>query len=280
MSPTGVALVSGGSRGLGAAIAGHLAADGWPVAVNYHRGRAGAEAVVGAIREAGGVADLFEADVTDEQSVAHLFEEVGPALGPVTAVVANATGPQPEVALEDLTWRTYLDQLEFFVKSPTLLVQAALPSMRAAGAGRVILIGSDMADRAAPLASAYAAAKNAQVGLTKVWAKELGADGITVNLVQPGWIPVERHPASTPRPTSRKFRWDGWGRRTMWRRWWRTWPRRQAGSSLASGSPSMVATSCEASHERYRCGDFTLHHFAACPLGCARPDLTMSGRSV
>ena len=193
MSPTGVALVSGGSRGLGAAIAGHLAANGWPVAVNYHRGRASAEAVVGAIREAGGVADLFEADVTDEQSVAHLFEEVASALGPVTAVVANATGPQPEVALEDLTWRTYLDQLEFFVKSPTLLVQAALPNMRATRAGRVILIGSDLADRAAPLASAYAAAKNAQVGLTKVWAKELGAHGITVNLVQPGWIPVERH---------------------------------------------------------------------------------------
>ena len=64
----------------------------------------------------------------DEQSVAGLFEEVGRVLGPVTAVVANATGPQPEVALEDLTWRTYLDQLEFFVKSPTLLVQAALPS--------------------------------------------------------------------------------------------------------------------------------------------------------
>ena len=104
-------------------------------------------------------------------SVADLFEEVARRLGPVTAVVANATGPQPEVPLEDLTWQTYLDQLEFFVKSPTLLVQAALPSMRATGGGRVILIGSDLADRAAPLTSAYTAAKNAQVGLTKVWAK-------------------------------------------------------------------------------------------------------------
>jgi 3-oxoacyl-[acyl-carrier protein] reductase len=168
MSPTGVALVSGASRGLGAAIAGRMAADGWAVAVNYHRSRSAAEAVVGVIREAGGVADLFAADVTDEQGVADLVEEVGRTLGPVTAVVANATGPQPEVALEDLTWQTYLDQLEFFVKSPTLLVQAALPSMRATGTGRVVLIGSDLADRAAPLASAYAAAKNAQVGLTKV----------------------------------------------------------------------------------------------------------------
>ena len=163
------------------------------MAINYHHGHAAAEAVVGVVRQAGGVADLFAADVTDEQSVASLFDEVAQRLGPVTAVVANATGPQPEVALEDLTWQTYLDQLEFFVKSPTLLVQAALPTMRATGGGRVILIGSDLADRAAPLTSAYAAAKNAQVGLTKVWAKELGAHGITVNLVQPGWIPVERH---------------------------------------------------------------------------------------
>jgi 3-oxoacyl-[acyl-carrier protein] reductase len=193
MSPAGAALVSGASRGLGAAIAVRMAAEGWPVAVNYHRGQAAAEAVVGVIRQAGGVADLFSADVTDEQGVDHLFDEVARRLGPVTAVVANATGPQPEVALTDLTWQTYLDQLEFFVKSPTLLVQAALPSMRESGGGRVILIGSDLADRAAPLMSAYAAAKNAQVGLTKVWAKELGAHGITVNLVQPGWIPVERH---------------------------------------------------------------------------------------
>jgi 3-oxoacyl-[acyl-carrier protein] reductase len=193
MSPSGVAVVSGASRGLGAAIAYRLAADGWPVAVNYRRGRAEAEAVVAKIRGDGGVAEAFGADVVDERGVADLFREVADVLGPVTAVIANATGPQPEVAIEGLTWQTYLDQLEFFVKSPTLLVQAALPSMRESGGGRVILIGSDLAERAAPLASAYVAAKSAQIGLTKVWAKELGSDDITVNLVQPGWIPVERH---------------------------------------------------------------------------------------
>lgn len=193
MSPSGVAVVSGASRGLGAAIAHRLAADGWPVAVNYRHGRVEAESVVRRIRAAGGVAEAFGADVVDERGVADLFRDVGKVLGPVTAVIANATGPQPEVSLEGLTWRTHLDQLEFFVKSPTLLVQAALPSMRSSGRGRVILIGSDLAERAAPLASAYVAAKNAQIGLTKVWAKELGADDITVNLVQPGWIPVGRH---------------------------------------------------------------------------------------
>lgn len=193
MSTSGVAVVTGASRGLGAAIARRLAADGRAVAVNYLRGREAAESVVAQIRSDGGVAEAFGADVVDEDGVADLFAQVSSTLGPVTAVVANATGPQPEVGVDDLSWRSHLDQLEFFVKSPTLLVQAALESMRASGDGRVILIGSDLADRAAPGMSAYVAAKNAQIGLTKVWAKELGPDGITVNLVQPGWIPVERH---------------------------------------------------------------------------------------
>ena len=193
MSTAGVAIVTGASRGLGAAIALRLAADGRPVAVNYLRGREAADAVVTRIREIGGVAEAFGADVVSEDGVADLVRQVTEALGPVTVVVANATGPQPEVSLDDLTWQTHLDQLEFFVKSPTLLVQAALASLRASGTGRVVLIGSDLADRAVPHMSAYVAAKNAQVGLTKVWAKELGPDGITVNLVQPGWIPVERH---------------------------------------------------------------------------------------
>ena len=193
MAGNGVAVVTGASRGLGAAIAMRLAADGRPVAVNYLHGREAADSVVERIREAGGAAEAFGADVVTEDGVSGLFADVTRALGPVTAVVANATGPQPEVSVDDLTWRTHLDQLEFFVKSPTLLVQAALPSMRSSGEGRVVLIGSDLADRAVPLMSAYVAAKNAQVGLTKVWAKELGPEGITVNLVQPGWIPVERH---------------------------------------------------------------------------------------
>lgn len=193
MALNGVVLVTGASRGLGAGISRRLAEDGWAVAVNYRAGHVAAERVVDAIRGAGGVAEAFGADVVDESAVSALVEDVGRSLGPVRAVVANATGPQPEAGLEELTWRAHLDQLEFFVKSPTLLVQAALPSMRAQGGGRVILIGSDLADRAAPRMSAYVAAKNAQVGLTKVWAKELGPDHVTVNLVQPGWIPVERH---------------------------------------------------------------------------------------
>ncbi len=190
--PPPVCLVSGASRGLGAAIARRLGATGWAVAVGYHADAAGARAVVADVEAAGGRALAVPGDVTDEAEVAQLLATAG-RLGPVTAVVANATGPQPTANLLDLTWQAYLDQLRFFVLSPTLLVQATLPAMRAAGGGRVVLIGSDTVDRNLPGTSAYAAAKNAELGLVRIWAKELGPDRVTVNAVNPGWIPVERH---------------------------------------------------------------------------------------
>ena len=174
-------------------IARHLGAAGWAVAVNYRSGAAGAEAVVADIGAGGGEAVALGGDVTDESEVARLIGAAGEQLGPVTGVVANATGPQPNATVADLTWRAYLDQLEFFVLSPTLLVQAALPAMRRAGGGRVVLIGSDTVDRHLPGTSAYVAAKSAELGLLHVWAKELGPEQITVNAVNPGWIPVERH---------------------------------------------------------------------------------------
>jgi 3-oxoacyl-[acyl-carrier protein] reductase len=188
-----VCFVSGASRGLGAAIARRLGAAGWAVAVSYRSSATEAEAVVADIRAGGAEAVALGGDVTDEAEVRRMFAAAAEQLGPVTAVVANATGPQPNAAVADLTWRAYLDQLEFFVLSPTLLAQAALPAMRAAGGGRVVLIGSDTVDRHLPGTSAYVAAKSAQLGLLHVWAKELGPDQITVNAVNPGWIPVERH---------------------------------------------------------------------------------------
>ena len=190
---SGTALVTGASRGLGAAIARRLGADGRPVAVGYRSGVAQAEAVVEQIRSAGGTAAAFGADVTDKVAVTDLVDRVQRELGPVEVLVANATGPQPLIGVEVLTWSDHLDQLIFFVKSPTLLLQAVLPQMKAAGAGRIIQIGSDVFERGLPGMSAYTAAKGAQIGLTKSWSRELGRYGITVNLVAPGWIPVERH---------------------------------------------------------------------------------------
>ncbi|WP_235017840.1 SDR family NAD(P)-dependent oxidoreductase [Thermomonospora echinospora] len=189
----GVALVSGASRGLGAAIARRLGADGWAVAVNYRSDAAGAGRVVQDIRAAGGTAEAFGADVTDEDGVADLVARVTESLGGIGVLVANATGPQPQVPFEELTWQDHLDQLVFFVKSPTLLAQAVVPGMKEQGGGRIIQIGSDVFERALPRMSAYTAAKGAQIGLARSWARELGPFGITVNVVAPGWIPVERH---------------------------------------------------------------------------------------
>ena len=192
----GVALVTGAGRGLGAVIARRLAARGWAVAVNDRHG-AGAEVVAADIVAGGGSAIAAAADVTDEDQVRGLVEQVRDRLGHVDVLVVNATGPQPVIMVEDLTWRAHLDQLEFFVKSPTLLVQAVLPGMKEQRGGRIVHIGSDMTGRALPGWSAYAAAKSALIGLTRCWARELGPFNITVNLVAPGWIPVERHADAT-----------------------------------------------------------------------------------
>ena len=189
MSSERVALVTGASRGLGAVIARRLAVDGWTVAVNYRSGADNAERVVADIRRAGGSAAAYAADVTDEGAVTELLGRAAADLGPVLAVIANATGPQPVTELESLTWQDHLDQLTFFVKSPTLLTQAALPAMKDHHFGRVVLIGSDMVDRAKPGWSAYSAAKAAEAELVKIWSRELGPYGITVNLVAPGLDP-------------------------------------------------------------------------------------------
>ena len=188
-----VALVTGASRGLGRAIAEGLAARGARTAVNYFGSPDLAEGVVTAVRDRGGVGRAFRADVRDEAEVARMVADVQAALGPVDVVVANATGPQPFVPIEQLTWRAMLDQLEFFVKSPTLLVQQVVGQMKQRRAGRIINIGSEVFDKGVPEFSNYVSAKGAQLGLTRSWATELAPFGITVNLVAPGWIPTERH---------------------------------------------------------------------------------------
>jgi 3-oxoacyl-[acyl-carrier protein] reductase len=188
-----VALVTGSSRGLGAEIARRLAADGLAVAVNGASGGEPARAVVGSIRAAGGVADLFAADVTDERAVAEIAAAVERSLGPIDVLVLNATGPQPDAPLAAVRWEDHVAQLEFFVKSPVLLLRAVLPGMRERGHGRIVQIDSEVFDSPPPGRSAYVTSKGAQIGLARAWARELAPLGITVNCVAPGFIPVERH---------------------------------------------------------------------------------------
>jgi len=188
-----VALVTGASRGLGEAMARSLGDRGAKVAVNYFGSPEKAGRVAEAIRKAGAEADIFQADVRDEAQVTRLVADVTKRFGPIDILVINATGPQPFIPVEELTWRTCLDQLEFFVKSPVLLTQAVIGSMKARRYGRIIQIGSEVFEMGVPRFSNYVSAKGAQLGLTRSWAREFAEWGITVNLVAPGWIPTERH---------------------------------------------------------------------------------------
>lgn len=189
-----IALVTGASRGLGAAIAVGLAKHGAKVAVNTFANPQKAEAVVEAIRKAGGEAIVVAGDVRDETAVTQMVAETKQKFGgPIDVLVLNATGPQPFIKLENMSWRDCLDQLEFFVKSPLILAKAVLADMKAKRFGRIINIGSEVFEKGVPEFSQYCSAKGAQLGLTRSWAMELATSGITVNLVAPGWIPTERH---------------------------------------------------------------------------------------
>ena len=160
-----VALVTGSSRGLGAVIARRLAEDGFAVAVNGRRGDRQAREVSRGICGDGAVAEAFCADVTDDQQVAELIAAITGRFGPVDVLVLNATGPQPEAPATEVGWAGHLAQLDFFVKSPVLLGRAVLPAMVARRYGRIVHIDSEVAHRPPPGRSAYATAKNAQIGL-------------------------------------------------------------------------------------------------------------------
>lgn len=188
-----VALVTGGSRGLGAAIVEKLAAEGARVAMNYFASPEKANRLAEQIRATGGIVEPVQADVRNADEIAAMVQQVKEKWGPIDILVINATGPQPFIPIEKLTWRDCLDQLEFFVMSPLLLVQQVVGDMKQRRGGRIINIGSEVLERGVPEFSNYVSAKGAQLGLTRSWAMELAKWQITVNQVSPGWIPTERH---------------------------------------------------------------------------------------
>jgi 3-oxoacyl-[acyl-carrier protein] reductase len=185
-----VALVTGGSRGIGRAIAERLAADGCRVAVNYHTRRDAADEVVAGIRSRGGEAVAVGGDVGDGDAVAAMFATVEAAFGPVEILVNNAGITADDLLLRmkpeawDAVIRTNLD-------SAYLCTRAALRGMLKAKWGRVISITSVAGISGNPGQANYAAAKAGLIGLTKSVAKEVGSRGITVNAVAPGFVATE-----------------------------------------------------------------------------------------
>jgi 3-oxoacyl-[acyl-carrier protein] reductase len=189
-----VALVTGSSKGLGKAMAQTLADQGLKVIVNFRNNEEKAQETVNEIQNGGGEAIAIQADVTNEAEVKKLVAEAEDTYHqPITILVNSATGPQPELSLEDVAWEDYLDQLNFSVKAPLLLTKEVMSGMKRLGWGRIVNIGSEVVELGNAHFSNYVTAKSSIIGMTRSWANELGEFGITVNAVHPGFIPVERH---------------------------------------------------------------------------------------
>ena len=188
-----VALVTGSSKGLGKARAFALGAAGAKVAFNYAHGKDWAEKTFAEYEAAGHKGGLFRASVVDPAEVARLTDEIAAKLGPVDILVLNATPAQPLKPIEQYDWDFYQSMYDYFVKSPYLLTRAALPHMKKQKWGRIINITSEVFSRGVSPFSAYVAAKGGQIGWSRSMANELAPFGITVNMLAPGWIPVERH---------------------------------------------------------------------------------------
>jgi len=189
-----VALVTGGSRGIGAAIAKRLAADGASVAITYAKDADAAEAVVKAIGFAGRKAIAFQADAADAEAVKSAVEKTVATFGRLDVLVNNAGTAIPK-PFEEGTLEEMDRVLDINIRGVFAATHAALKHMKEGG--RIIMIGSAVGERAvAPGLVPYAATKGAVKMFTQALSREVGSRGITVNNVQPGPIDTDLNPAS------------------------------------------------------------------------------------
>src|SRR5437588_10688530 len=197
-----VALVTGGSRGIGAAIAKRLAADGATVAITYVKDAGAASAVVEAIELDGGKAIAIQADAADVEAVKAAVEKTVATFGRLDVLVNNAGTAIPKTFEE--TTREELDRvLDINVRGVFIATQAALKHMKSGG--RIIMIGSSVGERVlVPGLVPYSATKGAVKIFSQALSREVGNRGITVNNVQPGPIDTELNPAAGERAMPQK----------------------------------------------------------------------------
>ncbi|HWO38866.1 MAG TPA: SDR family oxidoreductase [Candidatus Acidoferrum sp.] len=189
-----VALITGGSRGIGAAIAKRLAVDGAKVAITYTKGADAAASIVKAIERAGGKAIAIQADAADADAGKAAVEKAVTTFGRLDILVNNAGTAIPK-AFEETTLEEMDRVIDINVRGVFLATQAALKHMK--DGGRIIMIGSAVGERAvAPGLVPYAATKGAVKMFTQALSREVGSRGITVNNVQPGPIDTDLNPAS------------------------------------------------------------------------------------
>jgi 3-oxoacyl-[acyl-carrier protein] reductase len=184
------ALVTGASRGIGAAIAIALAEAGAAVAVNYRERADQADAVVAKIRESGGRATGIAADVSQAAAVAKMVDLASSALGAIDILVNNA-GLAIVRSIDDLTENDFDRTIAVNLKSAFLCTQAVLPAMRAKKWGRIVNISSGAARGAGAIGVHYNASKAGMEGLTRGYAARLVKEGITVNAVAPSLIETD-----------------------------------------------------------------------------------------
>ena len=185
-----IALVTGASRGIGAAIALALAEAGAAVAVNYRERADEANAVVARIKQSGGRAIAVAADVSRADAVAAMVKQVAAALGAVDILINNAGMAIPR-SIDDLTESEFDQTIAVNLKSAFLCSQAVLPAMRAANWGRIVNISSGAARGAGAIGVHYNASKAGMEGLTRGYAARLVKQGITVNAVAPSLIETD-----------------------------------------------------------------------------------------
>jgi 3-oxoacyl-[acyl-carrier protein] reductase len=185
-----VALVTGGSRGIGRAIAETLAADGYAVAINFVSNEGAAKDTVESIESAGGRAITVQGDVSDSDQVDAMFTRIEDQLGPVVALVNNAGVRADGLALgmKDDAWRRVIDTNLFGTFACT---RRALRPMLKARRGRIVNITSISGMHASPGQANYSAAKAGVIGLTKTIAAEVAGKGIAINAVAPGLIATD-----------------------------------------------------------------------------------------
>lgn len=188
-----IALVTGGGRGIGAAVALRLAGEGADVALTFQQDQQRADDVVRHIEAMGQRALAIQADSADPVALVHAVDRTAGEFGRLDIVVNNAAafllGP-----VEQLTLEEFEQTIAVNVRAPFVASQAAIKHM--SGGGRIIAIGSNMAERAVfPGFSLYSTSKTALIGLTKALGRELGPRAITVNLVNPGPTDTELNPA-------------------------------------------------------------------------------------
>ena len=184
------ALVTGGSRGIGAAIVRSLAQAGAAVAINYRERAGEANALVKSIGETGGRAIAIAADVSQSDAVAQMVKRVNSDLGPIDILINNA-GIAITRGVDDLSEADFDQTIAVNLKSVFLCTQAVLPMMRSKGWGRIVNISSGAARGAGSIGPHYNASKAGMEGLTRGYAARLVKEGITVNAVAPSLIETD-----------------------------------------------------------------------------------------